>query len=95
MGIEDMLTLIGHHDFHILGRVIVTSELSAKLQALKLGNPGAIMTADANWLRSRTRQIGVAVNALLPDKTTPIPDSRRTRAVRKILQLEAYDSLLA
>lgn len=51
MSAEDCATL-HHHDFHLLGRVVINAELGDKLRALLANNPGAIYTADANWLRS-------------------------------------------
>ncbi|WP_233099576.1 hypothetical protein [Pseudomonas psychrophila] len=94
MSAEDCSTLY-HPDFHILGRVILTDELETKLGALKLNNPHANYTADANWLRSRTRKISIEASTLPPDRSPGLGDTKRTRAVRNILQQEAYFSLLA
>ncbi|MBX8557002.1 hypothetical protein K5D56_25455 [Pseudomonas cichorii] len=94
MSAEDCSTLF-HSDFHILGRVILTEELERKIVALKTNNPEATYTADANWLRARTRKISVEANSLPPERLTGLGDTRRTRAVRSILQKEAYFSLLA
>ena len=66
-----------------------------KIAALKLNNPEANYTADANWLRARTKKISVEANSLAPDLSTGLGDTKRTRAVRNILQQEAYVSLLA
>lgn len=89
MSAEDCSTL-HHHDFHVLGRVIMTPELAVKLNALLANNPDATYTADANWLRSRTRQISSATNQLRREPS-PFPfESARTRAVRSILRDDAY-----
>lgn len=41
-----------HHSFHILGRIQMNAEQSARITALSTHNPQANFTADANWLRS-------------------------------------------
>ncbi|MDD1009360.1 MULTISPECIES: hypothetical protein [Pseudomonas] len=84
-----------HSDFHILGRVVMTDELVQKIDALKANNPDANYTADANWLRARTRKISIEVSSLAPDRSSGLGDTKRTRAVRNVLQQEAYYSLLA
>lgn len=94
MSAEDCSTLF-HSDFHVLGRVILTEELERKLGALKANNPEANYTADANWLRARTKKISVEANSLSPDRSMGLGDTKRTRAVRNILRQEAYVSLLA
>ncbi|MNR57883.1 hypothetical protein D3C85_1787480 [compost metagenome] len=73
----------------------MTEELEKKLEALKANNPDANYTADANWLRARTRKISIEANTLAPDRSRGLGDTKRTRAVRNILQQEAYYSLLA
>lgn len=89
---EDCFTL-RHNDFHILGRVRLTSELKLKLCALLQNNPAAQYTADANWLRSRIRQIsGAAAGFKEAGMQRPF-DSSRTRAVREVLRCEAYSQL--
>lgn len=89
MSAEDCATL-HHHDFHVLGRVIMTAELELKLRALKANNPGATYTADANWLRSRIRQISSAAERLRYEPSIDLFESLRTRAVRSVLREEAY-----
>lgn len=42
-----------HHAFHILGRVQKNDEQIARISALASTNPGAMINADANWMRSR------------------------------------------
>jgi hypothetical protein len=42
-----------HGSFHILGRVQMDEEQEARISALLKHNEGAVITADANWLRSR------------------------------------------
>lgn len=56
LSIADCATL-RHDRFHILGRVQVNPDQAARLHALTLQNPGAILTADANWLRSRLEDV--------------------------------------
>lgn len=90
MGADDCSTLY-HHDFHVLGRVILTPELKLKLEALLANNPNAIYTADANWMRSRIREISAMTDALRQDKSKTHWDSSRTRAVRSLLKCGAYD----
>lgn len=89
MSAEECSTL-HHHDFHVLGRVVMTAELTAKMKALLVNNPGATYTADANWLRSRIRQIS-SVASRFRCEPAPFPfESSRTRAVRSILRSDAY-----
>ena len=90
MSAEDCSTL-HHHDFHVLGRVVLTPELSAKLDALLANNPDATYSADANWLRSRLREIGAAAERMRREPSSHNPfESSRTRAVRSVLQCDAY-----
>ncbi|MGF7243891.1 hypothetical protein ABIC11_004347 [Pseudomonas oryzihabitans] len=80
-----------HNDFHILGRVVMTDELRDKVQALLTRNAGATISSDANWLRSRTRQIAGTVEML---RGTPnLLQTRRTRAVKALLKHDAFESL--
>lgn len=44
---------LNHHAFHVLGRVQMNQDQIDRLAALTAQNPTAIITADANWLRSR------------------------------------------
>lgn len=46
-----------HHAFHILGRVQQNEEQVQRMAALTANNPGATLTADANWLRSRMANV--------------------------------------
>lgn len=89
MGVEDAASL-KHSDFHILGRVILTAELMKKISALLANNPGATYTADANWMRSRIRDIAQARTVASPDPMGRPQDSARTRAVRAVLRQDAY-----
>lgn len=91
MSAEDCATL-HHHDFHVLGRVVMTAELSCKLDALLANNPTASYTADANWLRSRIRQISIEAQRLRHAPTHNPFESSRTRAVRALLRSDAYQS---
>lgn len=93
MGPEDCATL-RHHDFHLLGRVVVTDELSLKLKAILANNPGATLTSDANWMRSRLKKISQALGstrkpAFGPGETS---ESRRSQALAIVLGQEAYAS---
>ncbi|WP_231992366.1 hypothetical protein [Metapseudomonas furukawaii] len=89
MSADDCATL-HHGDFHILGRVKMTPELLAKLQALQSNNPAAVYTADANWLRSRIRNIS-QVKTQRPEFERPWYETRRTQAVRAVLRADAYE----
>ncbi|WP_256587828.1 hypothetical protein [Pseudomonas sp. Irchel 3E13] len=89
MSAEDCSTL-HHHDFHVLGRVILTPELWDKLQALLANNQDATYTADANWLRSRIQKISRAAQRLRHEPTRNPFDTSRARAVRSVLREEAY-----
>ncbi|WP_262381982.1 hypothetical protein [Pseudomonas proteolytica] len=77
-----------HQDFHILGRVKITPDLSLKLQALSKNNPGAQFTSDANWLRSRLKKISSMQTTRL-DMRYQV-ETRRTQAVRAVLDFDAY-----
>lgn len=79
--------LLRHHDFHILGRVKLNDEVSAKVAALKANCPDANLTADANWLRSRTKQASKLREAM----PVNLFESRRTQAVTQLLQVESYE----
>ena len=89
MGVDDVARL-KHTDFHILGRVVLTPDLMKKLSVLLLNNPGATYTADANWMRSRIRDIAQARTVASPDPLGRPQDSARTRAVRAVLRQDAY-----
>lgn len=89
MGADDAATL-HHADFHVLGRVVLTPDLSAKLAALLANNPDATYTSDANWLRSRLREISQAKTVAAPNPHCKSMDSSRTRAVRAVLRADAY-----
>lgn len=89
MTAEDCATL-RHHDFHVLGRVVITADLAVKLHALLVNNSGATYTADANWLRSRLQKIGVEHKRLRYEPSRNMFESSRTRAVRAVLRSEAY-----
>lgn len=92
MSTEDCSTL-KHHDFHILGRVVITDKLASKLSALLVNNPEAFYTADANWMRSRIRLISRTAQQLRQDRAQQQWDTSRTRAVRAVravLQSDAY-----
>lgn len=78
-----------HHDFHILGRVKLTPDLSLKLEALGKNNPGAQFTSDANWLRSRLKKIS-AIQTSRPDMRYQL-ETRRTQAVRAVLDFDSYE----
>ncbi|MNG26517.1 hypothetical protein D3C84_1115150 [compost metagenome] len=69
-----------------MGRVKLNDEIAAKVAALKANSPEANLTADANWLRSRTRKAGRLREAM------PIQmfESRRTQAVTHLLREEGY-----
>lgn len=52
LSVGDCSTL-RHARFHILGRVQMDKDQDERLKALIAANPGARISADANWLRSR------------------------------------------
>ncbi|ASJ88618.1 hypothetical protein [Pseudomonas aeruginosa] len=79
---------ITHHDFHVLGRVALNDEVKAKLDGILARNPGALVTADANWLRSRTRKLTLA-GTVPPDRMNGF-STRRTQAVMRLLEQESY-----
>lgn len=59
-----------HHTFHILGRVQRNEQQEARIAALRTLNPDAGLTADANWMRSRT--------ALISSTTEKVKAERRS-----------------
>ena len=89
MSVEDCSTL-HHHDFHVLGRVVLTAELAGKLSALLANNAGARYTADANWMRSRIRQISSEAERLRYEPSRNPFETSRTSAVRSVLRRDAY-----
>jgi hypothetical protein len=56
MSIEECATL-NHWAFHILGRVQQDEEQVKRIESLRKNNPDALLTADANWLRSRLKLV--------------------------------------
>ncbi|AUZ62061.1 hypothetical protein PRJ_5503 (plasmid) [Pseudomonas sp. XWY-1] len=89
MSAEDCATL-HHHDFHLLGRVVINEELGDKLRAMLANNPDAIYTADANWLRSRIKEISLAAKEMRQAPADNPFETSRTRAVRAILRQDPY-----
>lgn len=87
MSAQDAST-IRHNDFHVLGRVVLTTELRAKVDAILRHNPDALLTADANWLRSRISKISKIRESLTPFSGDF--ETRRMRAVQTVLLREAY-----
>ena len=77
-----------HSDFHILGRVVMSQDVKEKVDALLINSPGARLTSDANWLRSRTREISAARSRM----QTTLASSRRTKAVTHVLSSDRYKS---
>lgn len=53
-----------HHAYHILGRVKMNPEQAARIAALLAHSPGATITADANWMRSRIGAICATTDAV-------------------------------
>lgn len=62
MSVAECKTL-RHPAFHILGRVQCDDQQAERLAALCQGNPGASITADANWLRSRIKLVQARTSA--------------------------------
>lgn len=56
MSVQECRTL-QHTAFHILGRVQADQEQLDRIVALRTGNPLSIISADANWLRSRLAKV--------------------------------------
>lgn len=56
MSVQECATL-DHSAFHILGRVQADQEQFDRVTALRKCNPDAVLTADANWMRSRLKKI--------------------------------------
>jgi hypothetical protein len=81
---------ITHHDFHILGRVVLTPDVQAKVSVLLANNQNASFTADANWLRSRIREISAAASTLSRRTSIRDPDTARTKAVKAMLCRSSY-----
>jgi hypothetical protein len=46
-----------HHAYHILGRVQMDDDQAMRISGLRKECPDAVITADANWLRSRLKQV--------------------------------------
>ena len=84
---------LSHHAFHVLGRVQMDEDQVARVAALRHNNPTAVITADANWLRSRL----ATVRRLTEDERTRRRqpgirweiDHPRAIAVEKALHEEA------
>lgn len=78
-----------HSAFHILGRVQADAEQRARIQSLNYGNPAAVVTADANWLRSQLGTISDLTEVERSDrrqgKAGFTLDHPRTAAVTKAL----------
>jgi len=91
MSAEDCLTL-HHHDFHVLGRVVLTAELRMKLDALMANNPDANYTSDANWMRSRMRKISAAMKGFRGQEYRNPHDTPRMWAVMEVLRNDPYKS---
>lgn len=87
MSIGECATIL-HHSFHILGRVKKNDRQIARIAALRLNQPGADITADANWLRSRIGFISAAVHAIQAMESGHRPlwvDSVRTDVLTKAI----------
>lgn len=84
----DACRTLSHNDFHILGRVVMSPEVKEKVDALLTNNQNARLTSDANWLRSRTREISAARLRM----QTTLASSRRTKAVVHLLSSDRYKS---
>lgn len=94
MSAEDCSTL-HHHDFHVLGRVVLTAELRTKLDALMANNPDANYTSDANWMRSRMRKISAAMKGFRGQEHRNPHDTPRMWAVMEVLRNDPYEGAQA
>lgn len=79
---------IVHHDFHVLGRVVLNDEVLLKLQSIKRTNPCAFVSADANWLRARLGRLN-EIPTKEPSHSNGFA-SRRAQAVAGLLAREMY-----
>ena len=89
-----------HHAFHILGRVQMNQDQVERMEALAAQNPDAVITADANWLRSRlglvskmsdqVRRARVAAPAANDSAAWLQPTSRAAAITTALLQEQAW-----
>jgi hypothetical protein len=56
MSVQECSTL-EHHSFHILGRVQMNDQQQQRIAALQQRSKDVVITADANWLRSRLKEV--------------------------------------
>lgn len=90
MSVEECATLC-HGDFHILGRVDLDDEQAQRIAALRTHNPGAAITADANFLRSRIGKLSSMTSMARSYHTANKSgfDHPRVKAVAQLLRAEA------
>lgn len=79
MSVAECATL-DHAAFHILGRVQVDQAQFDRVSALRACNPDALITADANWMRSRL----TTILAMTSDEC----DARRGRELTPIEEID-------
>jgi hypothetical protein len=102
MTVEECATLI-HSAFHILGRVQVDDEQALRIAALRKNNPNAMVTADANWMRSRIAKVSHAAAAEKAarntQRTSATTDSclrhPRAAAIKQLIAADDWGHLIA
>ena len=94
MTVQECRTL-NHHAFHILGRVQQDQAQTDRMAALRCQNPHAVLTADANWLRSRmgsvctlTEQESHRRRTAKTASFSDMLDHPRSRAVARAIQAD-------
>jgi hypothetical protein len=70
---------LSHSNFHVLGRVQMNDEQEARIEALRRLNPDAVISADANWLRSRMGQISSLAGKERERKMVTLPSPKCQR----------------
>lgn len=87
MTIDECATL-RHNRFHVLGRVQLDAEQVARLTALRKGNPDALVSADANWLRSRLGLVSSFLEPVNQGQHDGFGRHIRSRAVSLAIQAD-------
>lgn len=91
MSIQECASL-NHHSYHILGRVQMDADQAARMCALARGSSDVVITADANWLRSR---LGTVTQLGRNEHAQFINDTGHTRLVKRSPRAVAIRAALA
>lgn len=102
LSIDECATL-KHHAFHILGRVQNNDDQFARIAALRVANPEAIISADANWIRSRLAKLSQLAGNIrsanvvqrTKAKAAAIERHHRTVAITKLIAGDDWGSQLS